>query len=118
MNNRWRQLAKYLDKEERWEFVYDNKRKPHTCPCCRGELRLDSWNDERGCVETVEMCHSCGYENNWSYGITMLAVGKKWYEEYSYNAPEADAARIQKEFSKQISLCRARFKRQRRQMYA
>jgi len=118
MNNRWRQLAKYLDKKERWEFEYDNKRKPQKCPCCGSRLRIDYWNDERSCVETVEMCRYCGYENNWSYGYTTLSVGRKWREEYSYSTSEADVERIQKEFSRQINLLRTRYKHARLQMYA
>ncbi|MDF2814479.1 MAG: hypothetical protein K0Q81_679 [Paenibacillus sp.] len=109
MNNRWRQVAKFIeDKHDRWEYEGDNAYKPPTCQCCGSRLITASWYDV-GCVETLERCQ-CGYEEHWAYGQTDLKVGN-WSETYQYNTPEDQIMKIRNEFDRQISKFRAKQKR-------
>jgi hypothetical protein len=116
MNNRWRQIIKFINKDDRWEYKWENKRKSPICPCCRSKLITGSWSDERGLVETIQQC-KCGYAEHWAYGKTMLSVGNDWYEEYAYDSPLIEVLRIHKEFTKQVSLYKYRSKHMRKRMY-
>ncbi|WP_336772332.1 hypothetical protein [Paenibacillus sp. MMO-58] len=85
-----RQLLKlkHLDREERgflkdeiaWEKNWRNRRR---CPICGGELVSRSWDDESGCVETIEFCgrnpETTHYKDHWSYGYTDLFAGNNGF---------------------------------------
>jgi len=114
MNNRWRQLKKFVSEEDFYWIENYNTPEPK-CPCCYGRLYKQSWDEERGTVETHEEC-ICSYSRNWSYGYTSLSVGN-WDEGYEYNTPYEKSKLIEKEFEEQIIMTRERVKKMRKKLY-
>ena len=119
MNVRLRQLKKVMDPKDFW-WLCDEYVRGECCPLCGRELRFRSWSEDGpagyGCVETDERCRHCEYSRNWSYGHTSLVVGD-WSGGYPYRSDQAEIKRIEAEFSRQITLFKARRKADRKKYY-